>query len=143
METFLGLPDSIAGWIGIIGVIVVGGVAVWGLIDKAMRDRRKDAIDAADDVIVVLKEKVEILEKKVKTLEDEQSVHIKQITELRATNETLTKILQGRDDRTLDFQRVVIESTQNVAEIHEIVKATEGHLANLADAIQKLIECKK
>jgi len=140
METFLGLPDSIAGWIGVIGVIVVGGVAVWGLIDKTMRDRRKDAIDAADDVIVVLKEKVEILEKKVKTLEDEQGVHIKQITELRATNETLTKILQGRDDKTIEFQRGV---TQNVAEIHEIVKATEEHLANLADAIQKLIECKK
>jgi len=133
------LPSTIVGWLGIITLIIVGAVAVWGVIDKTMRDRRKEALEAADGLINTLKEQIETLTGRVDDLEEEQELHIKQLTELKATNELLTKILQGRDETTLAFQRQMLEAVKIGSETNSIVRNTESQIGKLTEAIGSLV----
>lgn len=140
------LPQTLVGWAGFITLIIVGVFAVWGLFDKTLRDRRKDAVAAADDVIKALNERVDQLTNRVEELETEQAVHIKQIAELKATNETLTKILQGRDENTIKFQKEVGDAIKTTNGINEIIKKVERQVGTMAEAMERLakaLEAKK
>lgn len=128
------------GILAVITVIVVGAVALWGVIDRKMRDRRKEALDGAEDVIGILKEKVEALTTRVNDLEDEQEEHIRQIRELKATNETLTKILQGRDEATIAFQQQVLAAAKIAGDTNSMVKSVETQVGTMADAMTRLAE---
>ena len=140
MESIGETTGAILGVLAVIGVIVVGAVALWGVIDRKIRDRRKEALDGADDVINILKEKVEVLTTRVNDLEDEQEEHIRQIRELKATNETLTRILQGRDEATLAFQREVLASVKISGETNGMVRNVETQVGKMADAMTRLAQ---
>lgn len=132
------IPNIFLGWIGVLTVLVVGGLAVWGLIDRQLRDRRKDALDAADGLINTLQETIDELKGRVKDLEDEHKEHTRQIGEMKATNDTLTKILQGRDENTVAFQHKVLEATGTAKETNGIVKKMEASITTMADAMTRL-----
>lgn len=125
---------------GVLTLIVLGLLAAWGIYDKTLRDRRKEAVAGADDVIRLLKEQVDALSNRVQDLEDEQEIHIRQITELKATNETLTKILQGRDEATLAFQREVLAAVKLGGETNEITRRVEGQIGTMSAALLRLAE---
>jgi len=138
VDTLATFTGSFIGLATVAGIFVVGLIALWGIIDKQIRDRRKAALDGADDVIGILKEKVQVLEDKVRDLEEERDEHTGQIRELKATNETLTKILQGRDEATLAFQREVLEAVKTIGEVQGIVCAVEKQIGTMAESIDRL-----
>lgn len=137
-ELIASLPSTFLGWIGILTVVIVGILGAWGIFDRTMRDRRKDALDGADDIIGVLEKKIQLLEGRVTELENEREIHTTQITELKATNETLTKILHGRDETTMAFQHRVLEATGTAKETNGIVKKMEESVKTMAEAMTRL-----
>lgn len=129
------------GWLGLIAMVVLGGVAIYGLVDKTMRDRRKDVNAAADDLVGILSKTVEELKAKVGEMEKDLEKTNIAITELKKENETLVKVLQGRDDATLKFQQEVLEAVQLGEETNRFVKEMAesfGNLRELVPALQKL-----
>ena len=140
---FTQLPSNAIGWLTLLGFVAVGAVAIWGIIDKTVRDRRKDALEAADSLIHTLNERIDGLETRINDLEEERDAQATQITELKATNELLTKILQGRDESTLAFQREVLAAVKIGVETNGIVKKTEEHLGTLAKSISELADAVK
>jgi tRNA U34 5-carboxymethylaminomethyl modifying GTPase MnmE/TrmE len=95
-------------WSVMITALALGGVAIWGIIDKQLRDRRKDALDASDSLVNTLQKTINELKTKVDLMEEEQETLIKQMLELKTINETLTKILQGRDETSLIYQKELL-----------------------------------
>jgi FtsZ-binding cell division protein ZapB len=93
-------PHTALGWGGLIIGLGFAAVAAY-LTFKQYRGGQDDRL------INILKDTVEELEKKV----DQQDRDIKlmqaQVSSLQTTNDTLTRVLQGRDTETIEFQRRV------------------------------------
>lgn len=137
LSQYLGTTLTFA---GVATLVFLGLLAAWGIWDKTLRDRRKEAVAGAEDVIELLEKKVQVLTGRVDELEDEQEEHIRQIRELKATNDTLTKILQGRDEATLAFQREVLNAVKLGVETNGVVKNVEAQIGTMATAIVRLAE---
>jgi len=129
------------GTIIIIVTLVVGGaVAVYGLWDKNVRDRRKDGDQSEDRLIDLLKKTVDELEKKV----NQQAADIKVITtkmqHLEKENQTLVKVLQGRDDATQQFYRQMLESIKVTQSTHDTVTTLAKSVQDTVTNMTRLIE---
>ncbi len=128
METLLDkVPYS--GVIVAIVVVVMGIAASLYMLD-GYRDRKKKNQDATDDrVISLLQLNVKELEKTV----SKQTVDIeglsKKVTALERENETLIKVLQGRDAQTQEFYKQGFEAMKKTDEIRNsldvLVKAVK------------------
>lgn len=141
METFFqSLPNSFIGWAGVLTFFVVGAVAFYGLWDKTSRDRRKDGNASEDRLIDLLKKTVDELERKM----NKQTIDIeelsKKITHLEKENETLVKVLQGRDEQTQTFYKQAVESMKVAAETHDVVSTLAKNIEVTNTNTTKLIE---
>ena len=132
------LPNTLLGWLAVATAVASGAVAGWGLVDRQMRDRRKDGLDAAADLVSILHTTVNELKERVAELEDEHLVHTREIAELRATKETRTKILQGRDENTMQFQHKVMEAVAIGIDTNKTVRSVEKQIGEMASAINRL-----
>lgn len=138
------LPSDLMGWVAIIGLGIFGAVAIYGLFDRESRERKKkingDLNGSEDRLIDVLKKTVEELERKV----NNQTTELKNLTVkvegLERENETLVKVLQGRDDQTKEFYKQAFESMKVVHTIHDSVTTLERSIQILADNTSKLID---
>lgn len=132
METILTAPDSLLGWITLVGFVFLGAVAAWGQWRKASQANEKEADDASDRVIKLLKEQVDALEKKV----DEQETLLKETKQrldtLISENKLLREVLQGRDAATVAFQGRVLDAIT----FHQQTAQT---VSNINENVQKLI----
>ncbi len=106
------LPNTFLGWVTVIGLVVTGAFALFGVFDKMRRGREDEADENGDRLISILQGTVEQLEKKV----NKQTADIEELTGkvnlLSKENETLIKILQGKDERTIAIYK-------KIDEIHE------------------------
>lgn len=105
MEHFV---NQFGGWAGIAAFIIVGIFAIIGMVDKSTRARRKEVAE-------LLKEQVDALEGKVELLS-------KQVEELKKENETLIRVLQGRDEQTQLFYKKGFESMKTIDESLSLMK---------------------
>lgn len=159
MTVFLStVPGIIITIGGIISVLVIGVLYVLGLWKKG-----KD--DEDDRLIQTLKETVEALDKKFKVKEeewdnqkkewskrdDELNTKIDTLTrkvgDLEHENETLVKVLQGRDEQTKKFYDQAFESMKVAQSTHEIVvdfassfKQTNENMAKLIELLGKHVD---
>lgn len=135
MELFL---SSTSGIIVVITLVIVGGVAIYGIADKTMRDRRKDALEAADGLIGTLQKTIVELEDRLKTVEVDYKSMSTQMAALHVANETLTKVLQGRDDNSIQFQSKVFEAVNLAQDTNKIVRALENGVEKMVKATEHL-----
>jgi predicted RNase H-like nuclease (RuvC/YqgF family) len=117
MQNFLStIPGLIVTIGGVIAVAVVGGLYIVGLVRG-----KKDSSD--DRLIKILEGTVNALETKVDNQKKEHdeiltglSKQISDLTskvdELERENETLTKVLQGRDEQTQVFYKKAFEAME-------------------------------
>ena len=105
IELLKSIPSSISGWVFLIGMAVVGSLAVYGLYDKARIERRRSDGSEDDRLINILQGTVDELEKKVnKQIVDIELLTVK-VQNLSNENAALIKVLQGRDEQTQEFYR--------------------------------------
>lgn len=140
--------DLIPSWAGTLGGVIAGIVAVaFGVIQAfnlgwSKTEEKKDKVSS--DLIDLLSKTVDTLKVDLKTLQDEttkykeetQRQHLessKETARLRGENETLIKILQGRDEQYIKFQQEGFLSFKRIETMSDnlgkLVVALEKHLA--------------
>lgn len=122
------LPNSPIGWIGLTIAAIAGGAGAY-----VVYNRNKDGSD--DRLIGILQKTVDELEKKVNKQDVDIQALTTKVADLKSTNDTLTKVLQGRDEATLAFQSKVLEAVALAHETNGTTKALEKSMGKLTDLI--------
>lgn len=141
----MNFPDSFIGWMAASGIVIAGGVAAYGQIDKIWRERKKIDGDADDRLISILKQTVEELEVKINTQAQKIENLTHEIDKMKEENKTLVSVLQGRDGQTIKFQEQVLSAVTKGLETHEIVRSTNSNVERLCSLMEqhmKAIEAK-
>jgi len=93
---------SIAGWV--VGLIGVGFAAIQAYSNGfSATEKAKD--QASQDLVKILQATVETLKAEMKEMQNNHIGNVTAIAQLKGENETLLKILQGRDEKYLKFQQ--------------------------------------
>lgn len=104
-------------------LVVINALALlYVMFDKTIRSKKTESDKVDDRLITLLRNSVETLEKRVKELELAHGINVKEIQDLRTANDTLTKILQGRDEKTQKFQEEGFKAMERLSEIQEFLK---------------------
>lgn len=127
-------------YIAIATVLVAGGVALYGLWDKSARDRRKQVDDEEDRLIEILSTTVKELEKKVDQQDKDIKALTKKVDDLESENNTLIRVLQGRDEDTKKFYEQAFETMKISRETHAIVVEIAHTKKDTNENMKKLIE---
>lgn len=122
------LPNSPIGWIGLLLAAIAGGFSAY-----LIYTRQKDGSD--DRLIGILQKTVDELEKKVNKQDSDIQALTAKVADLKSTNDTLTKVLQGRDEATLAFQAKVLEAVTIAHETNGRSKELEKSMNKLTDLI--------
>lgn len=126
-----------AGAVITIVVIVVGGSAGLYMLSD-FKDKRKKKLDASDDRLInILQTTVSELEKKVNKQTEDIEGLTKKVTALERENETLVKVLQGRDAQTQKFYEQGFESMKKTDEIHDGIEELTKVVKTLGESISK------
>lgn len=126
--------------IAIVTLIVAGAFAVYGLWDKNARERRRESDTSEDRLIDLLKKTVDELEKKVNKQTTDIETLTKQMKHLEKENETLVKVLQGRDDQTQQFYKQMLDSIKVAQSTHDTVTTLAKSVQDTVINMTKLIE---
>jgi TolA-binding protein len=93
---------SIAGYV--VGAIGVGFAAIQAYSSGfSATEKAKD--QASKELVTILQETVETLKAEMKEMQNNHINNVTAIAQLKGENETLLKILQGRDEKYLKFQQ--------------------------------------
>jgi len=142
-------------WAGQIGGVVAGVVAItfaaiqafssgFSATEKQKNQASMDLVELLQKTVDTLKADLEDLQEQFeKTKDDAQKQHLessKETARLRGENETLIKILQGRDEQYIKFQQEGFLSFKRIegmsSSLEKLVVALEKHLA-LSDTVTK------
>jgi len=129
--------QTFIGWMAAGALVVTGGVALYGVFDKAKRDKKKEDEGADDRLIDILKQTVNELETKVESQQQQIDQLSKKTDNLHQENKVLTAVLQGRDGQTLEFQKEVMAAVTKGHEVHEMCKATNQNVERLCKLMEK------
>jgi len=120
-------------WLLIGTALLVGFVALWGVLDKTLRDRSKEKTSLEDKVRALYQEESKQLQEKVDFMAE-------QIKKLTTENEVITKIFQGRDSQTLEFQKQGFEVMKQFAATASIVSETHLLAVKNHNGLRKMIQ---
>lgn len=134
---FTTVPGIIIAVAGLIGGAVVGGLYIVSVI-KGKKDNSDDRlINILQDTVTALETKVDNQKKEHDSTVTELTDKIDKLTDkvdhLEKENETLTKVLQGRDDKTQEFYAKAFEAI-------EIGNKTFALVKSLADSNTELLK---
>lgn len=121
IESLIGsLPfgEVIAGMI----VLVLGIAAAIFALDNYKDKKKKTANETDDRLIVLLQTTVNELEKKVNKQTNDIIQLSKKLDSLEKENETLVKVLQGRDTQTQEFYKQAFHAMKISEETNELMK---------------------
>lgn len=115
LETVFQVGDAL----GYIAAVVVGFMYYFS---KNVKDQRAEVSEAEKQLVTILKATVDELEKKVKKLQEEHMSNKEEIKKLRVENDVITKVLQGRDDKTEQMFEMIRETNEHVASLREVLE---------------------
>lgn len=130
---------SVATVTAIATIVVLGAFSIINLIDRNLKARRREA-DAADEKLIGrLKEIVEAQGKEIDALKIDLQSNKVETAKVLKENEVLTKILQGRDDRTKEYQEAGFAAMKTLGETHatvnKLVGLMERHLSHIETSL--------
>jgi len=134
MEAFF---NQFGVWVGIGTAVVIGIVAIFGVFDTQFRSRRKVVDGTEDRIILLLQTEVGELIKKVNAQEKEIITLRTEIRTVKTENDTLMKVLQGRDDRAEKFYTQSAESMALSKQTNQIVMALSDDMRNLIAVLKE------
>lgn len=123
------LPHTLIGWLTLLvafGLSVVSAILLYRRFSNGESDR----------LIDILQGTVEELEKKVNKQDDDIKSLTKKVEMLQTTNETLTAVLQGRDEQTQRFYRNAEDAMKTGKETNDLVKGLVQAVTHLTQAIE-------
>lgn len=126
MEFLTTIPGIIITIGAILAVVIVGGLYVVGLW-KGKKDNEDDRlIGILQDTVTALEQKVDNQKKEHDEILTKLTKEIKDLTDkvadLENENETLVKVLQGRDEQTQVFYKKAFEAIEVGAKTHAVVE---------------------
>lgn len=128
---------SIPTWVGPVGGSIAGVVAIfWAVIQafsSGWSSTSKQRSQATTELVALLSQTVDTLKRDFKDLQEQHLESIKQIATLRGENESLMKILQGRDKSYVEFQQNGLAAFKRISEM-------DNNLASLAKSIELLVQ---
>lgn len=134
---FLG-TGTILDWLALAGMVILGVIAVFGLIDREKK-KRDQTIDAADDrLIKLLQGTVSSLEKQVNKLSMKVGDLSGKVNKLQTENDILRSILQGKDDDSEQYRKGVNRALTKADKTHEIVGSNSKYLNKINKNIERL-----
>lgn len=120
------IPE-VTGWI--VGVIAVGFSVIKAYSDGfSATEKAKD--NASKELVQILQATVETLKEEMKELQGNHIQNVTAIAQLKGENETLLKILQGRDEKYLAFQQEGFAAFKRI-------ENNEGDIKKLIDLLEK------
>jgi hypothetical protein len=120
-------------------VIAIAVFTILNLWGQYKSGRRKEISAEAEDLIKILQGTVDALETKTKKLEEDSHARNETMAAVSKENEVLTKILQGRDTTTLEFQRQGIEAFALMKSTHEIMLRSHEESMKMSSNIEKFL----
>ncbi len=142
--TMDGLPTTLFGWISFLTLISLG---IFTIFDKGLSKRREESEKVSNRLVDYLQTTVNSLDTEMKSLKTQQQENILKLTKVTSENELLTKLVQGRDETTQQFQREGFEAIKRSEEIlatvkttNELVKVANANIEKLYRAIEKHLE---
>lgn len=120
-------------WAALIAIVISGIFVVINALGKGVREKRETTDKVDDRLIKLLKGTVDELERKVKALEDQQYINVNEIQTLKGENDVMKKILQGRDQASIDAAR-------DIKATLAVVTQTQKNIEQLLQLIEKLIK---
>lgn len=122
------IPE-VTGWI--VGVIAVGFSVIKAYSDGfSATEKAKDT--ASKELVQILQATVETLKEEMKELQSNHIMNVTAIAQLKGENETLLKILQGRDEKYLAFQQEGFAAFKRI-------ENNEGDIKRLIDLLEKTL----
>lgn len=137
---FSSLPNTLMGWVAVLTVVVVGGVAVYGIWDRKAKERKKEVDDGEDRLIDILQKTVTELEGKVNKQTDDIKNLTQQVELLNRDNKNYIDIFRGRDEQTQQFYKQGFESMKITQENHDLLTTVATSIQNTNDNMTKLID---
>ena len=141
------ITNLIAGG-SLLSLVILGGFALYGLFDKTKRERKTQEDGVEDRLIKLLNETNQALEEKLKKQKEGHDEVLDNLTkqiqelsdkvdDLESENETLVKVLQGRDEQTQLFYKKAFEAMEIGNKTHGLVVEMNK---NQTDLMKVLIE---
>lgn len=126
----------------VLGAVIAGGIALYGVFDKKARERRKDENKTEDRVIDLLQKEVGILSKRVEQQDKDIKELTKKVTALETENDTLVRVLQGRDDMTQKFYKDAYIAMENIKKTYDVAIGNNTHMTELIELMKKIVNNK-
>lgn len=123
----------------VLGAVIAGGIALYGVFDKKSRERRKDENKTEDRVIDLLQKEVEILSVKVEQQDRDIKELTKKVSALETENETLVKVLQGRDDMTQKFYKDAYIAMENIKKTYDVAIGNNNNMTELIQLMKQVL----
>ena len=124
--------EFLPAWVGPLGGTVAGIIAVGFATIKAFNigwsstEKAKD--QAAKDLVTILQSTVETLKGEMKEMQANHLSNVSELGRLKGENETLMKILQGRDETYLKFQQEGFAAFKRISDNEADMKELLGLL---------------
>ena len=126
-QFFFTIPGVILSIGGIITVVVLGVLYIVGLFKKGKDQEDDRLIKILEGTVNALEQKVDNQKKEHDTMIQDLTVKIEELTEtvghLEKENQTLTKVLQGRDEQTQLFYKKAFEAIDTGNKTFALVEA--------------------
>lgn len=103
--------------------MVIGFLYAFG---KGTKKNQKDTEDAEDRLAVILKGTVDLLEKKVDEQRKQLDANTEEIKRLSTENETMTRIMQGKDKRSEELYTLAEQNAVNIKNLYSLLERHMG-----------------
>lgn len=124
----------------IIGWVIVGGLALYGVFNTQQKAREKESDQTAANLINNLKTTVDVQEKEILRLRDKEVTQGKEIAHLSGQLAMLERVVQGRDPAMQQFLKDAPALFQIARENNGLAKANSEAVTALTNSITILVE---
>lgn len=124
-------------WLVIGAAVVLGGVALYGLFDKRRGEVKKEETAVEDRLIALMKQEREELNKRLDEQDDTITELEAKVDKMTHENELLVKVLQGKDEASLKFQKDAYEAMGKLNLVFELGKSTSENLGKLITLLDR------
>lgn len=127
------LPNSLGEWLYLL-------IGVGGAIAALFSRRRKETNETEDRLIDLLKDQVDAQDRKIKDLERAMAAHRLELDSLTQENEVMKKVLQGRDQATLEFQKQGFEAMKTASQLLAIAQTSDKKITDLMGMLGRYLQ---
>lgn len=134
MELLTNIPSLVT----ILTLDVLGLFAIIGLFEKGRRDQMKQKDEQIEILIQTMKDRIDLLSTEVKEAKDEAKGATVKFEKMKSENDTLIKVLQGRDETMQKFIADGFGAMRLGAQTHDLAVQNNGYLKKLAESMAEL-----